>query len=54
MEMSAGRFGQTLHNISALSKLGFYRVTVRPTIAITLQMNEPHDLILDGGSSLAP
>ena len=48
MEMSGGRFGQTLHNISALSKLGFYPVTVRPMIAITLQMNEPHDLILDG------
>src|SRR5258706_9902557 len=49
MEMSAGRFGQNLHNLSTLSRLQFYNpVELRPVTQMSVELDEPRDLMVDG------
>ncbi len=49
MEIDAGFFGQSLHNISVLTHRYFYRArAVRIATAVTFQMRRPQLLMIDG------
>jgi diacylglycerol kinase family enzyme len=49
MEMSSGFFGQSLHNLSALSGLRFYSpAALKPMTSLNLQLQRPQELMIDG------
>jgi diacylglycerol kinase family enzyme len=49
MEMHAGLIRQSIHNVSALSRLQFYNpVTLTPSRRVTVAFNHPQELMLDG------
>jgi diacylglycerol kinase family enzyme len=49
MEMSAGFLSQSLHNVSALSRLQFYTpAKLRSTTDVSLTLSSPQDLLVDG------
>lgn len=49
LELRAGYLGQTAHNLSALSGLGFYQpVTARQSRAVSVELNPARLLMIDG------